>query len=57
MNIPDENIKPMTDYKMVKLSKKTHDKLCTLGRFQESFDDLIARIIEENEQLKKEKKR
>jgi hypothetical protein len=49
-----ENIKPMSDDKMIKVSKRTYDRLCNLGKFQESFDQLISRIIDENE--KKEKK-
>jgi len=42
------NNKPIGD-KMIKLSKKTYDRLCTKGKFQESFDQLIWRILDEND--------
>jgi len=42
----------MTEYKNIKLHKETYDRLKQHGNMDESFDDLINRILddwEENE--------
>lgn len=36
----------MTEYKSINVKDKTHARLRELGRMNESFDDLINRIIE-----------
>ena len=41
---------------MVRLERKLHEKLCKMKIIpQEPFNDCIARILLENEQLKREK--
>jgi len=39
----------------IRISEETAKKLIELGRFGESFDDVIARLLKEREQLEKKK--
>lgn len=41
-----EGVKTVTEYKSINVKDKTHARLRELGRMNESFDDLINRIIE-----------
>jgi hypothetical protein len=40
----------MTDYKNIKLHQDTYDRLKQHGNMDESFDDLINRILDDWEQ-------
>jgi hypothetical protein len=40
----------------IRISEKTARRLMLRGRFNETFDDLISRVLDEIEEYEKEKK-
>lgn len=40
-------IGPMPDYKNIKIYEETHERLKSHGNMDESFDDLINRILDD----------
>ncbi len=43
---------PMPDYKNIKIYEETHERLKSHGNMDESFDDLINRILDDWEEDK-----
>jgi len=41
---------PMPDYKNIKIYEETHERLKSHGNMDESFDDLINRILDDWEE-------
>ena len=44
------------DTKQIRIKKKTIERLINHGRMTDTFDDVINKIMDENEKLKKSKK-
>lgn len=42
--------------KQIKLSDKTYSRLTDMGKKNETYDDIVARILDELEESKKSKK-
>jgi hypothetical protein len=40
----------------IKITHETHERLETYGKFGDSFDDIINRVLDENDANKKDKK-
>ncbi|MEZ5388293.1 MAG: hypothetical protein R2680_00340 [Nitrososphaeraceae archaeon] len=38
-----------TTYKLIRVSKETHDKLASKGNLHDSFDSVIKKLLEQKE--------
>ena len=54
--ISNGNSKPMPDAKMIKISLSTYERLRGIGKMGDSFEDVISRLLDENEKIKKSRK-
>jgi hypothetical protein len=44
--------KTMAAEKMIKISQVTYDRLKDYGRFRDTFDEVIARVLDQNDRLR-----
>ena len=42
----------MAAEKMIKISQVTYDRLKDYGRFRDTFDEVIARVLDQNDRLR-----
>ena len=54
--IEQPKVRTMAAEKMIKISTKTYERLKDYGKFGDTFDAVLARVLDDNEALKLEVK-